>query len=90
MTRRNLASTIYHNKEIRQSVLKDAFMKTDESLRQRSFNTSFSGSTAVTVMILGDKLICANTGDSRAILGTQKTVHSAQSILIFVDTIDSK
>lgn len=56
----------------RQGVLKDAFGRTNEDLRNRSFNVSFSGSTAVTVLLVGNRLICANVGDSRAVLASCK------------------
>ena len=32
------------------------------------YDTNLSGSTLVTVFLLKDKIICANVGDSRAIL----------------------
>ena len=34
-----------------------------------NFDTNFSGSTACTVLIAGNILLCANVGDSRAIMG---------------------
>lgn len=71
--RKQLATVISSSQEARHTIIRDAFLKTNETMRQRSFKTSFSGSTAVTVMLVGRKLICANTGDSRAIMGICKT-----------------
>ena len=56
----------------RNEVIKQAFIKTDEDLWNRSFDITFSGSTAVTILLLGNKLMCANAGDSRAILASYK------------------
>ena len=54
----------------RNVVLKEAFEKTHSDMLQRSFEVEFSGTTAVTVLILGHILICANSGDSRAIVAS--------------------
>lgn len=43
-------------------------MKTDHDLADRSFDVNFSGSTVVTVLLAGRHLVCANLGDSRAII----------------------
>jgi serine/threonine protein phosphatase PrpC len=56
----------------RNEVIKTAFLKTNDDLRARSFETSFSGSTAATVLLAGDKLVCCNVGDSRALLASYK------------------
>lgn len=48
-------------------------MKTSFDLKRRSFDVNFSGSTVVSAMISGKKLICANVGDSRAVLGSLKS-----------------
>lgn len=45
------------------------FKKTNEELISSNFDSSFSGSTAVTIFIYDSFLLCANVGDSRAILG---------------------
>ena len=47
----------------------DIFIETDkEIISQKKFDVSLSGSTCVFVIQLGDHIICANIGDSRAIL----------------------
>ena len=48
-------------------------MKTSFDIKRRSFDVNYSGSTVVSVMISGKKLICANVGDSRAIIGSLKS-----------------
>lgn len=54
-------------------MLSEGFLKTTFDLKRRSFDVNFSGSTIVTVMVTGKKLICSNVGDSRAILGSLKS-----------------
>lgn len=39
------------------------------ALKGTAINTSFSGTTLVFVLCIGDKLYCANIGDSRCVLG---------------------
>lgn len=46
-------------------------IKVNSELNHREFDINFSGSTMVSVLIRGKKLWCANTGDSRALLGRQ-------------------
>ena len=47
----------------------DIFLETDnELINQKYFDISLSGTTCVLVIQLGDHLICANIGDSRAII----------------------
>ncbi len=60
----------------RNAVISEGFLKTSFDIRKRSFDCNYSGSTVVSVMIAGRKLICANVGDSRAILGAYKSKHA--------------
>lgn len=64
---------ISQDKTKRDSVITEGFLKTTFDIRRRSFDCSYSGSTVVSVMISGNKLVCANVGDSRAILGSYKS-----------------
>lgn len=49
--------------------LQKSFMHVSESLyRDSRINLRFSGSTCVSVLIVGTKVFCANVGDSRAVL----------------------
>lgn len=55
------------------AIISEGFLKTSFDIRRRSFDVNFSGSTVVSVMITGNKALCANVGDSRAILGSLKS-----------------
>jgi serine/threonine protein phosphatase PrpC len=49
--------------------LRRSFSEVGESLERESrLNLKFSGSTCVSVLIVGTKIFCANVGDSRAVL----------------------
>ena len=50
------------------SLIKKAYQKVDKELSKQNFNANFSGSTCVIVFQIGNNLISANVGDSRAIL----------------------
>jgi serine/threonine protein phosphatase PrpC len=47
----------------------EAFLKTDEQFSVKAESEElFSGTTAITAFIRGDKLVVANCGDSRAVM----------------------
>ena len=75
-----MSSLLSQNTAMRHGVLREAFLKTNEDIRQRSFNISFSGTTAVSVFLIGNRLICANVGDSRAILASYKSPKEIKNI----------
>jgi serine/threonine protein phosphatase PrpC len=54
----------------REQLLHTAFKRTNNDMLHSNFDTSYSGTTACTVLIAGDILLCANVGDSRAILAS--------------------
>lgn len=54
-----------------------AFLATNSALHESEIDDSMSGTTAITVLVSGDKLFVANVGDSRAVLG----VRSENSVL---------
>ena len=68
------------NSQDRNEIIKRAFIKTDEEMNNRSFDITFSGSTAVTIILEGNRLICANVGDSRAVLASYKSPKDIKSI----------
>lgn len=51
-----------------QKTLSRSIQKCNAELKKSGIEVSFSGSTCVTVLIIGTKLWCANVGDSRAML----------------------
>ena len=50
------------------SIIKNAYQKVDEEISKQKFNSNFSGTTCIIVFQIGNNLISANVGDSRAIL----------------------
>ncbi|OMJ73910.1 hypothetical protein SteCoe_27292 [Stentor coeruleus] len=50
--------------------LKFAIDETCQNVLHGRFDCSFSGSTFVGVLIIGDTLLCANIGDSKAVIGS--------------------
>jgi len=51
-------------------IIEDVFVDANYKLcNQQPFDTNFSGSTCCTVWFSPEKLLCANVGDSRAVLG---------------------
>jgi serine/threonine protein phosphatase PrpC len=63
---------VSNDKNKKLSVLTEGFLKTSFDLSRRSFDVNYSGSTVISVLLSGKKLICANVGDSRAVLGALK------------------
>uniref|UniRef100_A0A0G4IBV6 PPM-type phosphatase domain-containing protein n=1 Tax=Chromera velia CCMP2878 TaxID=1169474 RepID=A0A0G4IBV6_9ALVE len=51
-----------------QTCIRKAFMKTEKELESCGVDVAFSGTTCVSVMIKNRALICANIGDSRAVM----------------------
>ena len=58
------------HKETLYSTLKQVFVETNKSLcKVPTIDTKFSGSTCVTIILTKNKIISANAGDSRAVMG---------------------
>lgn len=53
--------------------------KLNREIGCKEFDTNFSGSTFISVLIRGKKLWCANVGDSRSLLGRQMSDKSSLS-----------
>ncbi|MCQ2817117.1 MAG: protein phosphatase 2C domain-containing protein [archaeon] len=59
-----------HDKENLEKTLNSVFVDTNKDLcEQKNIDTQFSGSTCVTIILKKNKIISANAGDSRAVLG---------------------
>lgn len=56
--------------------IKQCFQNCESSLAKSRYEVNFSGTTAVMVIQIDDILICANTGDSRAILFSNQGVKN--------------
>ena len=54
-------------------------MTADEIFKQHFIDITYSGSTAVSVLLKGQRLVCANVGDSRAVIG-RKSPEGWQAI----------
>jgi serine/threonine protein phosphatase PrpC len=61
-----------------QKSLSQSIQRCNFELKKSGIEVSFSGSTCVTVLIIGNKLWCANVGDSRAMLArlVDNTAHT--------------
>jgi serine/threonine protein phosphatase PrpC len=55
-------------KEKNCQIIKNSFYQAETTLSQSKYEVNFSGATCVIVLFVDDKIICANAGDSRAIL----------------------
>lgn len=63
---------LFGSKEARAEFIEEVVCKTNRELYGQEFDTKFSGSTLVFVLLLGNLLVCGNVGDSRAVIGSQK------------------
>jgi serine/threonine protein phosphatase PrpC len=64
----NLDAIYQRMKRANYELLITVFLNADKMLGKQKFDVSFSGTTCVLVIQIGRNLICANVGDSRAIL----------------------
>lgn len=59
---------------------KKAFRMIDTALEMAKIDTEFSGSTCVALLIYGDEILCANVGDSRAVIASFKNNMTFQAL----------
>jgi serine/threonine protein phosphatase PrpC len=62
-------------------IIRYFFKKVDEELYDTNFDVHFSGTTCVLVFKIGQKIICSNVGDSRAVLINKKNDISSNKDL---------
>ena len=66
-----IAQRVVDSTEVKEQLNKSFIMVQDTLYRDSKINLRFSGSTCVSVLIVGTKVFCANVGDSRAVLVRQ-------------------
>jgi serine/threonine protein phosphatase PrpC len=52
--------------------INEALIKTHEDLKELNINYKLSGSTLCSIFVYGNTILCANLGDSRAIVGVEE------------------
>ena len=72
-------------------LIKYAFLSIDNNLKTQNFDSKESGTTCVLIIHIGNHLICANVGDSRAIVGIdERNDPNLNFIRVFPLSIDYK
>jgi len=72
-------------------LIKNIFINADLTLKDKKIDSRTSGTTCVLVIQVGEHIICANTGDSRAVLVfDEKNDDKLNFIKVFPLSIDSK
>ncbi len=74
-------------KENNCKIISQAFIITDNQLRSMEFDISESGCTCCLIIHIGTHLICANTGDSRALVVYDQANDPNSKSLNFLDTV---
>ena len=69
-------------------MIKDIFINADNILRDQEIESRNSGTTCIIVIHIGEHIICANSGDSRAILIYDK--YKKNNYKVFPLSVDSK
>ena len=68
--KKNLDYIYYQLIKDNYSLIKNAFHQAEKKLNEiKQIDTDFSGTSCIILIQIGDKLICANVGNSRAIMG---------------------
>ena len=72
-------------------IIKEIFINADQALRDEDIDSKNSGTTCVLVIHIGEHIICANVGDSRAVLVFDEKNDSHLNYLrVFPLSIDNK
>lgn len=73
----NLGKCIEEYQEISIDSFEKGIRKCDKLIRKSRINLEFSGSTLISILIQGNKLMTGNIGDSRAVLGNKAEIWRA-------------
>ena len=87
---KNLSDTeeIYKKfKENNCKIISQAFIDADKQLENVEFNTSESGTTCCLIIHIGKHIMCANTGDSRAIVTFDESKNKNSEILKYLQCL---
>jgi serine/threonine protein phosphatase PrpC len=60
--------------EVKEQLDRSFNVVTNNLYKSSGINLRFSGSTCVSILIVGNKVFCANVGDSRATLARMKDI----------------
>lgn len=71
---------VSNERQKKYQMITKAYLQCNRDLNNRSFDVSYSGTTLVSVFLHGRKIVCANVGDSRAVLGSIKKIEEAKKI----------
>ena len=65
----NLEYIYYHLQKDNYSLIKEVYHKAEKELfKNKKIDSNFSGTSCIIIIQIGDKIICANVGNSRAIM----------------------
>jgi len=68
------------------SVIKTSFALAESTISLSKFDANFSGSTSICIFILENRIICANCGDSRALLVTCDPSNKSLNNIVSLST----
>lgn len=74
---KNLPEKPTEDKDVYYEALKKSYSEINDIVMNGEFDCEFSGSTFVSILIIGNQVYCANVGDSRAVLGKHEDTWQA-------------
>ena len=84
---KNIEAIYQKLKENNYKIINQSFITSDKQLQNMEFDVSESGCTCCLVIQLGNHIICANTGDSRAILAYDQANSINKKDLNYLDIV---
>jgi len=71
---------VSEDKAAKYHVINTAYVSLNKDFKKGMIDVNYSGTTNVSVLLYGNKLLCINVGDSRAVLGSLKTIQESLKI----------